>query len=100
MSEIDIEIKGGEDLWEISLKKYDVLVKKINDMILETFPEVDCCVIGSCFETDAARKKREKQEKAVELRRQEKVKKELIEILKEPESQELMGDRVAALTGN
>ncbi|MGB8219235.1 MAG: hypothetical protein WCE46_02495 [Methanoregula sp.] len=40
MMDIDITIKGGEELYELHPKKYDKIEDKISEMILDSFPEV------------------------------------------------------------
>jgi len=81
--DIEIVIKGGEELGEHYPKKFDTVEDKISNMFLNRFPEVTGTVISRELSPMAQLRERKWQE-AENL----KFKNALIEVLKEPEFQE------------
>jgi len=90
--DIEIVIKGGEELSEFYPKNYEVFCKKINELIGEMFPGVGGWWISSVL-TD--RHQAEKQER--ERMRDEEIKNALIEVFKEPEFQDLLQKQISEI---
>jgi hypothetical protein len=78
--DIDIIIKGGEELSEFYPKNYEKFEEKISDLISEMFPGVGGWEISPELTDRHQAEKKDREQK-----RQEEFKKTLISILKEPE---------------
>jgi hypothetical protein len=97
--DIDITIKGGEELSRLNKKKYEAIVNKFSNEIMDAFPEVGCCAIGPLIPSKKELLQRKHQDQAIERARAREIKTALTEVLKEPEFQEILRARVAALQG-
>ena len=81
--DIEIIIKGGEELQELYPKNYEKFNEKISELILEMFPGVGgWCISPRLTERHQAEKEQREQKK------QEEFEKTFFEVLKEPEVQE------------
>ncbi len=89
--EIEIIIKGGEELSKINKKKYYAMGDKIIALVMDGFPQVQGVIISPITNGWTP----EKREKALK-KQEQKIKQDLIEILKEPEFLERIK---AGLTG-
>ena len=87
--DIEIIIKGGEELGEHYPKKFDVVEDKISNMFLDRFPEVTGTIISRELNPMAQLRERKRQE-AENL----KFKNALIEVLKEPEFQTMIDSTI------
>jgi hypothetical protein len=89
--DIEIIINGGDELMEFYPKNYEKFVEKIGDLILDMFPGVS----GWGLSTKPTHRAQEAQKRR-EAREQEEFCKTLIEVLKKPEFQEIIRQRIEA----
>lgn len=89
--DIDIIIKGGEELSKFYPKNYEKFVEKVGDLILDMFPGVGGWGISSEL-TDRHKAEEAKREQ----REQERFEEMLIRVLESPEGQEILRQRITA----
>jgi hypothetical protein len=93
--DLDIRIVGGIELSKFYPEEFKAFEEKISDMALDAFPGLDGCWVGS----ELTRQLKAESEKREQMQ-DEQSKRALIEVLKEPEFQEILRARVAAMVGN
>jgi len=92
--EVEVIIKGGDKLSRYYPKKYEEFEDKMGEMILDFFPGVEGYIFGSEMNNED-RAHAEAREKLQEKR----LERDLIEILKKPEMQALLKEKLAPLIG-
>jgi len=92
--DIEIIIKGGEELSEFYPKNYKAFEKKISEMILEMFPGV-----GGWWISPELTDKHQTEENKRQQIRQQKYKETLLKVLREPGVRDLIHSKVAVPVG-
>ena len=90
--DIEIIIKGAVELKEFYPKKYEVFVEQVGELILNAFPGVS----GWSIEEEMTRNRYEQEKKRKQMRDEE-ITKAIIEVLKEPEFQDLLQKQVSEI---
>ena len=90
--DIELIIKGGEELEEYYPKNYEAFREKIGDLIIEMFPGVG----GWWFSSELTDRHKKEEEKREQMQDKQ-FKRVLTKVFKEPEIQDLLRQRITAM---
>lgn len=88
MLDIELIVKGGDELAEFYPEKYGAFEKKLSALVMDTFPGAGTCSVESQpgWQAEAREKRRKEKE-------EEELKQALIELFQEPEIQAMIQNR-------